>query len=1092
MSVEVRLLGKPRITVAGLASKPPADRRSATLYYLAYSGGWVPREDLLYLLWTDAPEELARTSLRQLIYQLRSTPFAAGLAADRTRLKWEVRSDLHDWRDGATSHSIDLGWPGDLLDGFRLSGAPEFDSWLDLERQAWRNQYRTRLLEAATASGTDAGRRVAAWLDSWLAYEPLDEDAVQASLQLAARDGRSAAALTRYAKFEALLKEEYGVEPDPATVALVGRIRSRASAWSESTVDSTPATSAGDVGPPQRGTLRPRPLPRATNGSFVGRIAELNRLERELATGGNVVTILGPGGMGKTRLARQAAELMGQVLPDGVVWVPLAQVREAMAVAPAVADALGIEWVSGPGVVDSVARALQGKRLLIVLDNLEQVTGVADLIDGWSALAPATAWLLTSRQVVGARGEVIVELSGLGRPSTGEEPDETHESVALLLDRAARAGRPLELQSDRRAIADLVRLTGGMPLAIELAAGWLRVATLPAIVAELESGQDLASPAAVGEPRHRSVRTVIESAWEALESSEREALLRLTVFEGGFDETAAREVAMVGRPQLLALRNRSMLELDSNGRFGWHPLLEAFMKEKAAVEGGDVAHDDRSRASTAELRDRHARYYLELMARNEELGHAGRPLQAITTLRLEHRNLESAWLRALELRSWDLLARGNTHLSVSYAVEGRYQRWAELLQEALAIVPHGTLPWAELEIVYSRLDLEEERYGLAYERLAAAVAVLRAHGVPYKLGWGLLRLGVAAFALDRPGEAFESAMAAVTEFERAARPETLGMAYYQLVWQALTPAEHERWFSAYMDWYAANGTGHQHSRVLWVHGMYRSLVYGEHNGGADLISQALRIESSTNWDPLYVQELHFRLASVLAQTGDLSSTLAQLAAYDSYVAESSRSGAVTDSPGQAEADALRAEVLLRHRQDGAASLLAAGTDAAQTLRGLRVRAELALELGDTAQAQALQEQLVERTPSGVGTVVMSDLQVQTSLLAARVALARGDTAQACADLAYSLELALDRHMLPSLLHALLIATELLEDRLAAEVRRAAGVSHATPFHLRQHVERRPRSSLEPAIGREAAFEQVAAVCALVLAALGFERSSRQS
>src|SRR5690606_14867605 len=132
--------------------------------------------------------------------------------------------------------------------------------------------------------------------------------------------------------------------------------------------------------------------------------------ERELATGGNVVTILGPGGMGKTRLARQAAELMRQVLPDGVVWVPLAQVREAKAVAPAVADALGIESVSGPGVVDSVARALNGKRLLIVLDNLEQVSGVADLIDGWSALAPATAWLLTSRQVVGARGEVIVEL----------------------------------------------------------------------------------------------------------------------------------------------------------------------------------------------------------------------------------------------------------------------------------------------------------------------------------------------------------------------------------------------------------------------------------------------------------------------------------------------------------------------------------------------------------------------------------------------------------------------------------------------------------------------------------------------------------
>jgi len=117
MSVEVRLLGKPRITVAGRVHEPQADRRSAMLYYLAHTGGWVPRDDLLYLFWADSEEQRARNSLRQLVHQLRSSPFAEGLHSDRTRLQWEVESDLGAWRDHAARAGNDLCWPGELLAG---------------------------------------------------------------------------------------------------------------------------------------------------------------------------------------------------------------------------------------------------------------------------------------------------------------------------------------------------------------------------------------------------------------------------------------------------------------------------------------------------------------------------------------------------------------------------------------------------------------------------------------------------------------------------------------------------------------------------------------------------------------------------------------------------------------------------------------------------------------------------------------------------------------------------------------------------------------------------------------------------------------
>jgi len=160
MSNEVRLLGRPQIVVAGQVLEPPADRRSALLYYLARAASWVMREDLLYLFWPDSHEERARTNLRQLVHTLRESPFANGLQVDRTRLMWEGRSDVRTWSDVTSMAAADLTWPGEFMEGFRLGGAPEFTSWLDLEREAWRNLYRTRLLEFAHAEGDGNADRV--------------------------------------------------------------------------------------------------------------------------------------------------------------------------------------------------------------------------------------------------------------------------------------------------------------------------------------------------------------------------------------------------------------------------------------------------------------------------------------------------------------------------------------------------------------------------------------------------------------------------------------------------------------------------------------------------------------------------------------------------------------------------------------------------------------------------------------------------------------------------------------------------------------------------------------------------------------------
>src|SRR5690606_456761 len=130
---------------------------------------------------------------------------------------------------------------------------------------------------------------------------------------------------------------------------------------------------------------------------------------------------------------------------------------------------------------------------------------------------------------------------------------------------------------------------------------------------------------------------------------------------------------------------------------------------------------------------------------------------------------------------------------------GRYERWQELLKYALAAAPRQSAPWATLEILDSLHDIEEERFHLGYQRQYAAVAVLRQHGSPYKLGWGLLHLGVSAFALDRPKEAARLTKGALGEFKRSDRHGLLGRTYYHLFWQSIEPKEHERWFKQYID-----------------------------------------------------------------------------------------------------------------------------------------------------------------------------------------------------------------------------------------------------------------------------------------------------
>lgn len=1030
MRTYVQLLGRASIRVGDAVWEPPADRRSALLYYLAASVAWVPRDDVLYLFWPDSEEEKGRANLRQLLVSVRALPFAGGLEVERTRVRWVVDTDLQAWAsalDRSDLSAVAAGWPGPFLDGFRLPTAPEYESWLELERAAWHERGRAVLLEAATREAL-AGRPEAAagLLDGWLAQAPLDEEALRSWLQLCARSGRHTAAVARYAAFEARLARELGLAPERATVAVAEALRAEATA----------APALASLAAPARHGRSPRRHAHV----FVGRDAELARLEDALLDdGAPVVTLLATGGMGKTRLALETADRLRPRFDDGAAVAWLAGASSLDQVGPALLEALGLEAAPMQPPLERVMQALRGRRMLIVVDNVEQLPGMGAVVAQLREAAPGVAWLLTSRERLGIAAEELIELEGLPSPGAGDDQDlARYGAVALLLERARRVGHPIDLAMEAEAVVRVCRVTAGMPLALELAAGWLRVMPLPAIAADLERGLDvLAATDGDIDPRHVDMRVVFDASWRALSRPERAALVHLAAFSGGFTEVAAREVAGVGRPLLLALRNKSFLSLD-RGRFFQHPLLAAYVRERASAEG----------AEWAIARERHAAWFCAYLAAWEDAGQANRHREADRALVAEHANIEVAWAFALDAGWWDALKKGGAHLGISYLTVGRPLRWWQLLTEALARVPPDEAAWGVLEVHAASIDQFAGRVQVAYDRRREAVARLRRCDDPFSLAWGLFLLGESTQSLGRAEEARLAVEEAAALFVAQGEAHLAGMMFHTLQTFADDPDEHERWYRMGEENRRRTGNADHTVEMLGAYGPFVSHTYGDYPRALELVDRAVALERVQSSNAYRLVNLLRSAAEVRAEAGDLETAAA-------YVAELLALWPPfrTLFPrGEAEALALAARVVwLRGDAAAAEALVAPGSEAALTLRGVLLRAELAMARGDLVSARGCADLALAMTAAPpVGRDGRLE-RVRALLASADAAIAQREGALARRDLSEALTIATAGRFLPALLETCAVAAPLLPADVAGPVLAGVVAHPATPFAMRRRL-----------------------------------------
>jgi predicted ATPase/DNA-binding SARP family transcriptional activator len=732
--LELQLLGSPRALVDGVERPIERQKAQALLAYLALTGQRQSRSTLAALLWPDLPAERATANLRQALYALNNTlgadfiasdRISASLAADRVRVDVAEFQGLIASGTTADLRRAAMLYRGDLLEGIDPADSAEFGEWQFFAREALRRTFAEALDTLADQLASADPREAAAFARRRLALDPLHEPTHRRLMQLYAADDDRAAALRQYAECSRILREELDAEPEPETTALFSAIRRGEVAAQPRPAERAPVTPAARVRSELPAALTP----------FFGREAELADLSTLLRDPTKrLITLLGPGGIGKTRLAIEAARLHGTHFADGVCFVNLAPVTEGDPMLLAIATALGLNLARVDSLADQLADYLRPRMLLIIADNVEQLAPEAARLADLLAVAPQVTMLATSRERLGLIGEWTVDIDGMATPPSNAPDDLRYPALDLFLNAVHRAapGKPVDAD-ERAAAAQICRMVGGAPLAIELAAAWARHLPITTIATEIGCNMDFLAGSARSLPeRHRGLRVVFEHSWRLLNAEERNAFSRLAILWRDFDIAAAEAVfnhgreRPLGRPAALMLLadlvDKSLLRQVPNGRYTIHELLRQYAFERIAADPAELAN---ARAGHA------AHFISRLQAANAGLKGA-QERAALDAIAADLDNIRTAWRYAIERADRRALRVAEESLFLFYETQSLFEEGEEKFGRAAGAVSQTA--GADDEILLGNLlarqgwfDLRLYRFDLAQGLLRWALELLAHH-----------------------------------------------------------------------------------------------------------------------------------------------------------------------------------------------------------------------------------------------------------------------------------------------------------------------------------------------------------------------------
>jgi predicted ATPase/DNA-binding CsgD family transcriptional regulator len=407
---------------------------------------------------------------------------------------------------------------------------------------------------------------------------------------------------------------------------------------------------------------------------FVGRKQEISDLQ-QLVDSKRLVTILAPGGMGKTRLSQAVARTQIGHHRDGVYFVPLAPLSSANDIVTTIAENIGFVFHGENPPTQQLVNFLKDRSMLIVLDNFEHLLDGAGLVSDIIQSTPNIKVIATSRERLNLRGETVYSLSGLEFPKW-ETPEDAieYDAVKLFMQSANRARSDFELQTDELGfLARICRLTAGMPLGIELAAGWVDVLSLQQIADEIQQGIDILETDMRDVPeRHRSLRATFESTWNRLTDTEQIVFGRLSVFRGGFSLESAEAVVEANARHLKKLTQKTLIQTDTNKRFAVHELLRQFGE-------GKLAETD----ELPMIQQKHATYFANFMAERKQDIKNNRQLEALDLIDADYENVRISWLYLVDQQQWEQLPKFLHSLGFYCNIRSRGQEVLNLTEYAI-------------------------------------------------------------------------------------------------------------------------------------------------------------------------------------------------------------------------------------------------------------------------------------------------------------------------------------------------------------------------------------------------------------------------
>jgi predicted ATPase/DNA-binding SARP family transcriptional activator len=697
-------------------------KTGAVLAYLCQNNQLIPRETLMEMFWPDAELDAARNSLRVALTSLRrqleppGVPAGKVLIADHIQVqinRQALMTDVAQFEAGLeqVEHLADdraqidgLLTTVSIYQGPLLPGC--YEDWVTPERIRLADAYAgalrrlTRLLVQVREldRALDVARRA-------LVADPLHETSHRHLIQLYVALGKPAAAVQQYRELEALLKEQLGGEPSAATRELVKKlaldldrpVRSALPSTTHPVPERSESRAPNPVADPSP-VARPQGYLPPQLTRFFGRDAELDRLQRELqAEHRCLITLTGPGGIGKTRLAIQTAERLRAAFQNRVWFVGLAETTDRDGVIGAIASALQLQRAPEVEPLPQVLRALTTAPALLVLDNMEQVVEAgSEVVSTLLVQAPGVAVIVTSRQALGIAGERVMPVSLLAAPPQAPEVEAllATPAVQLFLDRAQAVSPDFQITPrNAEAVAQLCNRLEGLPLAIELAAAWAQTLTPAQMLERLIARFDLlVSARRDRSPRHRTLRAAIDWSFHLMEPALQAFMARLSVFQGGWTLDAAHTVCQ--EPHALGylheLRQRSLVtseEADGQIRFG---MLTSIREYAASL----LPTDERGRLS-----DIHARYYRQMVISS---AHAIQQTAAANVLRsweTENANFNEALQRFAHCEAWIEAAQMTAGLWRFWYETAQIERGNAWMERICACAPALPAP-LEAELFY--------------------------------------------------------------------------------------------------------------------------------------------------------------------------------------------------------------------------------------------------------------------------------------------------------------------------------------------------------------------------------------------------------